>query len=106
MSKDIGILVPLPPDVKAWAEAQAEDIGLNAANVGVWIRMLVHQAWKQRSAPKYTSPFRPEGAPVLLQPTEYGQESGDEKMWSVPTGFAGTDDAWRGPVDDEQGEAV
>jgi len=91
LSKDIGILVPLPPDVKAWAEAQAEDIGLNAANVGVWIRMLVHREWKRCNAPK-------------ISKAEY------EAVSVFPSLLANTattdDDAWRGPVDDEQGDAV
>jgi hypothetical protein len=41
MTKDAGILVAIPPALKEWVDAQAEDIGVNAA---IWIRMLVFAA--------------------------------------------------------------
>jgi len=90
MTKDIGLLIAIPPDLKAWVDAQAEDIGLNAE---IWIRMLVFQARKRRAGAAQEMP-----PPVQSGPTE---------VWSTGWGEPATgpyprnDDAWRGPTDDE-----
>ncbi len=99
MSKDIGVMVPLTPEVKAWVEAQAEDIGLNAANAGVWIRMLVHQAWKRGQRIAATTahevPF-----PDLLQPQVMAL--GDAARMAQSIARQSNPDAWRGPVEEDE----
>lgn len=87
MSKDIGILVAIPPELKAWVDSQAEDIGLNAA---IWIRMLVFQARKRRGAAPKSAVVETDVAEIFA-PTRFVEP--------VPQPHA--DDDWRGPVDDE-----
>jgi hypothetical protein len=95
MTKDAGIIIAIPPDLKDWVDAQAEDIGVNAA---IWIRMLVFAARKGRAAPvslqALVAPPSHHGVPVRV--VEELPPSGDG---------AADPDAWRGPVDDEAGDA-
>ncbi len=90
MSKDIGVIVALPPAVRDWVEAQAEDLGVTAA---IWIRMLVVAAARGRSA----LPAGPaiQSAPAL--PRAPAPAPADDASAS-----GGLDpDAWRGPPDDD-----
>jgi hypothetical protein len=98
MSKDIGIVVALPPALKEWVDAQAEDIGVNAA---IWIRMLVVAAAKGRNAlPQGPIAFRPAMETPRVPRFQIGTTE-------LPEGDPAADvdlDVWRGPVEDEQGE--
>jgi|GEM_PF-2025481 hypothetical protein len=98
MAKDIGVIVALPPAVRDWVEAQAEDLGVTAA---IWIRMLVVAAARGRSAlpagpaiqPAHAAPRAPAPAPAAL-----GLPDGDDDAGAS----GGLDpDAWRGSPDDE-----
>jgi hypothetical protein len=89
MSKDIGVVVALPPDVKAWVDAQAEDTGINAA---IWIRMLVFQARKR-------------GAPTtgIVPQLTVTRDASFVPHYEVPAAVLddADPDAWRGPVDED-----
>lgn len=93
-TKDTGILVPIPPDLKEWVDAQAEDIGVNAA---IWIRMLVFAARKKHFAPLIQAQIAqaiPAHTAQAIQPVEYDA-----------AGNTIDPDAWRGPVDDDTADA-
>jgi hypothetical protein len=108
MSKDISIRVGLPPDLKEWVDAQAADIGANAA---IWIRMLVVAARKGYAAPRGPQ-APPAAAPRLERMVTRGEIDAALARRGL-AGEAGADaadpavvdpDAWRGPVEDEPGE--
>jgi len=113
MTKDIGILVAIPPDLKAWVDAQAEEIGLNAA---IYIRMLVFAARKRRinpigfpareSQPAEAPRFEARTLPAP-QPAAYHQEVSQAVQPRQPVEYGEhgntiDPDAWRGVVDDEE----
>lgn len=102
MSKDIGIRITLPPDLKAWVDEQAEDIGANAA---IWIRMLVVAARKQRTqAPRFQIGTAGNAATSAWSPgLVVHAESEFHDAMPLPGGEADPD-AWRGPVDDAPGD--
>ena len=49
MSKDVALIVALPPDLKAWVDAKAADIGLEAVT---WLRMQVFAMRKAENEPQ------------------------------------------------------
>jgi hypothetical protein len=106
MTKDIGVIVALPPELKEWVEAQAEDIGVNAA---IWIRMLVFAAWKGRASVAPVLP--PAGGPsrhalghaVTHSAIDAALDQQPYAPFLPPADVADDPDAWRGPVDDESG---
>jgi hypothetical protein len=100
MTKDAGIVVAIPPDLKEWVDAQAEDIGVNAA---IWIRMLVFAARKGRGAPAapvapvHAALPAPSGEVTVLQ-----WRDGVQPLHGASIEASNVDrDAWRGAVDDE-----
>jgi hypothetical protein len=98
MTKDAGILVAIPPDLKEWVDAQAEDIGVNAA---IWIRMLVFAARKGRAAPI--------GQPAAMPAIAWTLPATQPAAWPVDPGQAGQPhdlDDWRGPADDAAADAA
>jgi len=91
--KSTTIRLTIAPDLKAWIDLQAEDIGCDAAT---WVKMLVVAARKGLAMPSGPLPV------VIPQfsfpsPTVLGQ---DLRTYSTSTA-ASADDAWRGPVEDQ-----
>jgi hypothetical protein len=91
VTKDAGILVALPRDLKEWVDAQAEDIGVNAE---IWIRMLVFAARKGRAS------VSPPSLPRIAAPVPAAESTVLEWQEGVQPLY-GDPDAWRGPVDDD-----
>ena len=100
MTKDAGILVAIPPDLKAWVDAQAEDIGVNAA---IWIRMLVFAARKGRGIPHVQPAEAPRFEARIEASPRYQLEA--SQAWQPADSVSTDPDAWRGPVDDDAGDA-
>lgn len=86
-----GLRIIIPPDLKAWIEAEAEELGCDAAT---WLRMLAVDArrhGRKLTFPQYGQPVQRE---LPLQPMQRNAALHPSAP-SVPD-----DDAWRGPVED------
>ena len=93
------------PELRAWIDAQAEDIGCDAAT---WVKMLVVAARKQGCVPMAT-PRVPAAAEPRAPPGTAGSVQqhplvGDYDAQAMVD--ANSQDSWRGPVEDAPGDAV
>lgn len=88
-------MVAIPPDLKAWVDAQASEIGVNAV---IFIRMLVFKARRDNAnvgLPSHGPVAAPRvGAAVVVRaPLQVSAPSPDAQ--------APDPDAWRGAVEDD-----
>lgn len=81
----------IPPDLRAWIEAEAEELGCDAAT---WLRMLAVDArrhGRKLAFPQYGPPAQRE----LPLPERH------VILPDAPVPTLGDDDGWRGPVEEE-----
>jgi len=85
--KDIGVMIALTPDLKAWVDSQAAEMGLNGPYAAsIWIAMMVFQARKRQNSKQASAPPLP-APPAVFEPQQL----------PVPE-----EDLWRGPVEDDE----
>jgi len=88
--KDIGVMIALTPDLKAWVDSQAAEMGLNGPYAAsIWIAMMVFQARKRQGSKQASVHY---GPPLPIPPAAF-----EPQQLPVPE-----EDLWRGPVEDDE----